>query len=49
VKVADGVSLASETIQKNLIEYEDMQNATILDSIFTSLKKYSTSTCTSDF
>ena len=47
--VANGVSQASESVQKNLIEYEDMRNATRLDSIFTSLNKYSTSACSSDF
>jgi hypothetical protein len=49
VKVADGVSLASENVQKNLIEYEEVHNATILDSLFTSLNKYSNSGCSSNF
>lgn len=45
MKAADGVSLASETVEKNFIEYEEMQNANILEPLFTSLNDYSNSEC----
>ncbi len=49
VKVAEGVSLASETVQKNLTEYEEMQNATKVDSLFPTLNMYSSSNCGANF
>ena len=49
MKVAEGVSLAQETDKKSLIENEGVQNATILDSLFANLYKYSNSACNSNF